>query len=45
MFDLSVVPKMKEVQVRLMKKSVKTLATSPDGLEEVKMFLFAQHVS
>ena len=29
---------------RLSKRSVKTLASSPDGQEEIKMFLFAQHV-
>ncbi len=44
MFDLSVVPKLKEIQTRLSKRSVKTLAASPDGLEEVKLFLYAQHV-
>ena len=36
-----------EIQGRLSKRSVKTLASTPDdgGQEEVKMFLFAQHVS
>ncbi len=44
-FDMSSVPKNKELQGRLSKRSVKTLASSPDGHEVIKMFLFAQHVS